>query len=199
MMTRLEGSDQAFVADWGGADVEDYLALLKPRVMSLVVFTWMYSAYFREADSLATGTVGVSTVTPVSGSILAAVATQPTVAVVTTLDGAVSGLEVTDRQLLTAREQVEVAVGLVHEAGGHVLQSYGPADRRGDALAKCALRAGKLWERIEDAEVPEALRIELFQIAARSVRGHVSDILRSTGAESTVSAAGGCPSGWTRA
>jgi cytoskeletal protein RodZ len=49
-------------------------------VMSLVVFTWMYSAYFREADSLATGTVGVSTVTPVSGSILVAVATQPTVA-----------------------------------------------------------------------------------------------------------------------
>lgn len=49
-------------------------------VMSLVVFTWMYSAYFREADSLATGTVGVATVTPVSESILAAVATQPTVA-----------------------------------------------------------------------------------------------------------------------
>ncbi|HYI15537.1 MAG TPA: helix-turn-helix domain-containing protein [Thermomicrobiales bacterium] len=49
-------------------------------VMSLVVFTWMYSAYFQEADSLATGTVGVATVTPVSESILAAVATQPTVA-----------------------------------------------------------------------------------------------------------------------
>lgn len=49
-------------------------------VMSLVVFTWMYSAYFQEADTLATGTVGVATVTPVSESILAAVATQPTVA-----------------------------------------------------------------------------------------------------------------------
>jgi cytoskeletal protein RodZ len=49
-------------------------------VMSLVVFTWMYSAYFREAESLATGTVGVATVTPVSESILAAVATQPTIA-----------------------------------------------------------------------------------------------------------------------
>jgi len=49
-------------------------------VMSLVVFTWMYSAYFQEADSQATGTVGVATVTPVSESILAAVATQPTVA-----------------------------------------------------------------------------------------------------------------------
>ena len=49
-------------------------------VMSLVVFTWMYSAYFQEADTLATGTVGVATVTPISESILEAVATQPTVA-----------------------------------------------------------------------------------------------------------------------
>jgi glutamate dehydrogenase len=44
----------------------------------------------------------------------------------------------------------------------------------------------KLWERIEDAAVPEAVRIELFQVAARSVRSHVSDILRSTGAETSV-------------
>ncbi len=44
----------------------------------------------------------------------------------------------------------------------------------------------KLWERIEDAAVPEAVRIELFQVAARSVRSHVSDILRSTGAEDGV-------------
>jgi cytoskeleton protein RodZ len=40
-------------------------------VMSAVVFTWMYSAYFQESASLATSTVGVPTVTPVSGSILA--------------------------------------------------------------------------------------------------------------------------------
>jgi len=57
----------------------------------------------------------------------------------------------------------------------------------GFLVAEQILGLPKLWERIEDAEVPEALRIELFQIAARSVRGHVSDILRSTGAESTVS------------
>ena len=44
----------------------------------------------------------------------------------------------------------------------------------------------KLWARIEDAHVPEAVRIELFQVAARSVRSHVSDILRSTGAEDSV-------------
>ena len=45
----------------------------------------------------------------------------------------------------------------------------------------------KLWQRIEDAAVPEAVRIELFRVAARSVRSHVSDILRSTGAEQKVS------------
>jgi glutamate dehydrogenase len=45
----------------------------------------------------------------------------------------------------------------------------------------------KLWQRIESSAVPEAARIELFQVAARSVRSHVSDILRSTGAEQTVS------------
>ena len=45
----------------------------------------------------------------------------------------------------------------------------------------------KLWGRIESAAVPESVRIELFQVAARSVRSHVSDIVRSTGAEQTVS------------
>ncbi|MEO6580460.1 MAG: NAD-glutamate dehydrogenase domain-containing protein [Sphingomicrobium sp.] len=44
----------------------------------------------------------------------------------------------------------------------------------------------KLWDRIEAAKVTETVRIELFQVAARSVRSHVSDILRSTGAEGTV-------------
>ena len=53
--------------------------------------------------------------------------------------------------------------------------------------AEHLLELPKLWERIESAAVPEAVRIELFQVAARSVRSHVSDILRSTGAEQTVS------------
>jgi glutamate dehydrogenase len=57
----------------------------------------------------------------------------------------------------------------------------------GFLVAEQILDLPRLWKRIEEAEVPEALRIELFQIAARSVRGHVSDIIRSTGAESTVS------------
>jgi len=45
----------------------------------------------------------------------------------------------------------------------------------------------KLWTAIEEADVPEAVRIELFQIAARSVRSHVSDILRATGCDTSVS------------
>ncbi|HUQ13247.1 MAG TPA: glutamate dehydrogenase, partial [Novosphingobium sp.] len=44
-----------------------------------------------------------------------------------------------------------------------------------------------LWRRIDEAAVGEAARIELFDIAARSIRNHLSDILRSTGSEQTVS------------
>ena len=54
-------------------------------------------------------------------------------------------------------------------------------------VAEQLLGLPKLWQRIEEAEIPEALRIELFQVAARSIRSHVSDILRSTGAETNVS------------
>lgn len=50
-------------------------------VMSAVVFTWMYSAYFQETASMATSTVGVPTVTPVSASILALTTPPATVAV----------------------------------------------------------------------------------------------------------------------
>lgn len=49
-------------------------------VMAAVVFTWMYSAYFQPSESLATTTVGVATVTPVSPSILAVTSPQVTVA-----------------------------------------------------------------------------------------------------------------------
>ena len=38
-MTLANDTNEALATDWGGADVEDYVALLKPRVMSLVVFT----------------------------------------------------------------------------------------------------------------------------------------------------------------
>ncbi len=38
-MTATGASNELLAAEWGGGDVEDYIALLKPRVMSLVVFT----------------------------------------------------------------------------------------------------------------------------------------------------------------
>jgi glutamate dehydrogenase len=44
-----------------------------------------------------------------------------------------------------------------------------------------------LWEQIDRAALPEAVRIELFSIAASSVRSHLSDILRSAGGETRVS------------
>jgi cytoskeleton protein RodZ len=50
-------------------------------VMSAVIFAWMYSAYFQETGGTATMTVGVATMTPVSGSILGLVTPNPTVQV----------------------------------------------------------------------------------------------------------------------
>jgi cytoskeletal protein RodZ len=48
--------------------------------ISAIVFAWMYSAYFNSSDAVATRTVGVATVTPVSTSLLAFVPTPlPTV------------------------------------------------------------------------------------------------------------------------
>ncbi|HUG14080.1 MAG TPA: RodZ domain-containing protein [Thermomicrobiales bacterium] len=49
-------------------------------VMSAVVFTWMYSAYFQESASMATTTVGVPTVTPVTSSLMALTTPPATVA-----------------------------------------------------------------------------------------------------------------------
>src|SRR5688500_17277198 len=38
-MTLATDTTEALAAEWDGGDVGDYVALLKPRVMSLVVFT----------------------------------------------------------------------------------------------------------------------------------------------------------------
>jgi glutamate dehydrogenase len=46
----------------------------------------------------------------------------------------------------------------------------------------------KLWSQIETAPVAENVRVELFTIAASSVRAHLSDVLRATGGDSSVSA-----------
>jgi glutamate dehydrogenase len=45
----------------------------------------------------------------------------------------------------------------------------------------------KLWEEIEEAQLPETVRVELFSIAASSIRSHVSDILRAASGEIRVS------------
>ena len=50
-------------------------------------------------------------------------------------------------------------------------------------VAERLLDLDKLWLEIERDELPETVRIELFSIAATSVRSHLSDILRSTGGE----------------
>jgi glutamate dehydrogenase len=75
-----------------------------------------------------------------------------------------------------------IAIGLSEEEGVSLGQVA-----TGFLVAEQLLGLPKLWQRIEEAEIPEALRIELFQVAGRSVRSHVSDILRSTGAETKVS------------
>ena len=43
-----------------------------------------------------------------------------------------------------------------------------------------------MMQEIEDAALPESVRIELFSIAAASIRSHISDILRSAGPETKV-------------
>ena len=53
--------------------------------------------------------------------------------------------------------------------------------------AEHLLGLGKIWSMIEQADVTEKVRIELFQVAAKSIRSHVSDLLRSTGGDTTVS------------
>jgi glutamate dehydrogenase len=50
-------------------------------------------------------------------------------------------------------------------------------------VAERLLDLDKLWSEIEEDELPETVRIELFSIAAASIRSHLSDVLRSAGGE----------------
>ena len=50
-------------------------------------------------------------------------------------------------------------------------------------VAERLLDLDDLWRQIEQAAVPENVRIELFAIAGSSVRAHLSDILRSVGGD----------------
>jgi glutamate dehydrogenase len=55
-------------------------------------------------------------------------------------------------------------------------------------VAERLLDLDKLWQEIEEDSLPEAVRIELFSIAASSVRSHLSDIIRAAGGETRVDA-----------
>jgi glutamate dehydrogenase len=76
-----------------------------------------------------------------------------------------------------------IALDLTEEEGaslGQVIAAFLVAER--------LLDLDKLWADIDQEPLPEAVRIELFAIAASSIRSHLSDILRSAGGETRVSA-----------
>jgi glutamate dehydrogenase len=75
-----------------------------------------------------------------------------------------------------------VALDMTEEEGaslGQVVVAFLVAER--------LLKLDLLWERIDAVQVSEAVRLELFNLAAQSVRSHLSDILRAGGGESSVS------------
>jgi glutamate dehydrogenase len=53
-------------------------------------------------------------------------------------------------------------------------------------VAERLLDLDKLWSEIELGELPETVRIELFSIAAATVRTHLSDIIRAASGETSV-------------
>ena len=55
-------------------------------------------------------------------------------------------------------------------------------------VAERLLDVDKLWREIEEDALPESVRVELFAIAAASIRSHLSDILRSTSGQTGVRA-----------
>ena len=75
-----------------------------------------------------------------------------------------------------------VALDMTEEEGaslGQVVVAFLVAER--------LLQLDRLWERIEQADVTEQARLELFTIAGQSVRSHIGDILRAGGGETSVS------------
>ena len=53
-------------------------------------------------------------------------------------------------------------------------------------VAERLLDLDKLWAQIEQDRLPETVRIELFSIAAASIRAHLSDVLRAAGGETRI-------------
>jgi glutamate dehydrogenase len=75
-----------------------------------------------------------------------------------------------------------VALDLTEEEGSSLAQVVAAF-----LTAERLLKLDLLWQRIEEAPVSEAVRLDLFAMAAQSVRGHMSDILRAGGGETNVS------------
>jgi glutamate dehydrogenase len=74
-----------------------------------------------------------------------------------------------------------VAFDLTEEEGSSLKQAIAAF-----LVAERLLDLDGLWREIEDASLPEAVRIELFSIAAASIRSHLSDIIRAAGGECRV-------------
>ncbi|MFC7536436.1 NAD-glutamate dehydrogenase [Sphingomonas sp. GCM10030256] len=75
-----------------------------------------------------------------------------------------------------------VALDMTEEEGaalGQVVVAFLVAER--------LLQLGKLWKRIDEADVSEAVRLELFALSGQSIRAHIADILRAGGGETSVS------------
>ena len=53
-------------------------------------------------------------------------------------------------------------------------------------VAERLLDLDKLWSEIEGDNLPETVRIELFTIAAASIRSHIADVIRAAGSETSV-------------
>jgi glutamate dehydrogenase len=74
-----------------------------------------------------------------------------------------------------------VAFDLTEEEGASLQQAVAAF-----LVAERLLDLDKLWQEIEHADLPETVRIEIFSIAAASVRSHISDILRAGGGDTSV-------------
>ena len=76
-----------------------------------------------------------------------------------------------------------VAFDLMEEEGASLQQVVSAF-----LVAERLLDLDRLWREIEEDALPESVRVEVFAIAAASIRAHLSDILRSTSGVTSVSA-----------
>jgi len=75
-----------------------------------------------------------------------------------------------------------VAFDLIEEEGASLQQVVSAF-----LVAERLLDLDKVWLEIEQDALPETVRIELFSIAAASIRSHISDVIRAAAGETSVS------------